>query len=126
MESGKEEQHRNLLAHKGGVVARRVASGGVLDLEWNVLLRLLQNRFEVRSRSYAADINLVVPNAADHIHVDHGDRFRERSGRLLDPFRGAEEPEFFSSEVHQEDAALELSTLRREQSRQFKDSSSAA
>src|SRR5215472_18448207 len=112
MESGKEEQHRNLLAHKGGVVARRVASGGVLDLEWNVLLRLLQNRFEVRSRSYAADINLVVSNAADHIHVDHGDRSRERLGRLFDPFRRAKQPELFCREVHEENAALQLSALR--------------
>src|SRR5215469_5088090 len=112
MEAGKEEQNRNLLTHKGGVVAGRVASGGVLDLEWNVFLRLLQNRFEVRSRPYAADINLVVPNAADHIHVDHGDHSRERLGRLFDPFRRAEQPELFSGEVHEEDAALSLSALR--------------
>ena len=52
---------------------------------------MIEDGLEGRSGAEAADINLVVFDAADHVHIEHGDSFVERQSGVLDPFGGAEE-----------------------------------
>src|SRR5579859_167448 len=101
VQSGKEKQHRDFLRHKRSVVARRISARRVFDFEGLIFLSLLEHSFEGGSCTYSADVDFVVPNAADHVHIDHGDRFGERPRGLLDPLRGAKQAELFSREVHE-------------------------
>jgi len=85
-------------------------------------LRLLENPFERRSSPDTADVNLVVFDAANHVHVDHGHGFRKRPRWILHPLSRSEQAEFFSREIHEENAALKLSALRRQQPGEFQHS----
>ena len=73
----------------------------------------------------AADVDFVVFDAADHVHVEHGDGFVERPGRIFDPVGGAEQTELFTGERREENAALQLAFQRREQAREFEKASGA-
>src|SRR5215469_11698165 len=75
--------------------------------------------FEVRAGAHTADEHLVVPDATDHVHVEHGNCLLEQTSKILDPFGRAEEAEFFSGEVGEENAAIELSRKRREEASQL-------
>jgi len=50
------------------------------------------------TRADPADIDLVVFDAADHVHVEHGHGFVEGLGGFLDPRGGTEKAQFLSSE----------------------------
>ena len=71
----------------------------------------------------AADVELAVPHAADHIHIDHRDRFVQRQFRMVGVVAGAEQPQFLARERHEQDAALRFRHARsirhKEMARQF-------
>src|ERR1700730_1277574 len=107
MQAREKEEHWNFLPDKRGVIARRVSAGGIFDMELGLALLFIEEILERGSRSSPADKNFLVLDPADHVHVDHGDGFVERQRRLLHPLRGTEQPQFLSSKVRKENAALQ-------------------
>src|SRR5215469_9046107 len=75
--------------------------------------RLLENSLKAGARADAADINFVVLDAPDHVHVDHGHGFVERFGRILDPGGRSEQAEFLASKGREQDSAGKLAPKRR-------------
>ena len=119
MQSGEKEKHRNFAGDKGSVVAGRVAAGGVFEVKRRIFLRGGEDGLKRRAGAHAADVDLLVLDAADHVHIEHGHGFVERARGLLRPMGRAEQAEFFAGEGHEENSAGKLALVRREQAREF-------
>src|SRR5580692_1977044 len=122
MKTRKKEKNGNAFGDKRGVIAGGVAPGGVFVLEVGVRFGLIQNGLKGAAGAEAADVNLVVFDAADHIHVEHGDGFVEWQRGIPDPRCRAKETKLFASKVRKKNAALELAFKRSEESGEFQNS----
>src|SRR6266700_1484930 len=91
VESGKKEKHRNALCDEGRMIAGSITTGGVFDLKVRFALRLFQRAFEGGTGPHTADVNLVILDSTDHVHVQHGHRFVQRHSRVFDPLSGAQQ-----------------------------------
>ena len=85
----------------------------------------VENFLERGAGANATDIDFVVFDSADHVHVEHGDGFVERLGGIFDPGGGTEETEFFTGEGSEENAALELAFHGGEEAGEFEKTSGA-
>src|SRR6267143_2016041 len=125
VQAGEEEKDGNPLGCEGSVIAGGVAAGRVFVLERSVGFGLIEDGLEGRARAEAADVDLVVLDSADHVHVEHGHGFVERKSGILDPGGRAEEAKFFAREICEEDTALELSLERRKEAGEFENACGA-
>src|SRR6266851_10450531 len=125
MQAREKEEHRNFLSDKRGVIARRVAAGGIFNMKRRFAFLFIEETFERSSRSRPANENFFVFDPADHVHVDHGDGLVERQRRLLHPLRGTEQAELFPGKVRKENAALELAFPRSKHTREFENARGA-
>ena len=50
-----------------------------------IILGLVQDFLKCGTGANAADVNFIVFDAADHVHVEHGHGLIEWFGRLFDP-----------------------------------------
>ncbi len=85
MQSGEKEEHGNFAGHERSVVAGRVAAGGIVEVKRRIFLAGGEEGLKGRAGADAADIDLVVLDAADHVHIEHGDGLVERARGLLRP-----------------------------------------
>src|SRR5580704_17893567 len=79
----------------------------------------IENFLEGGAGANAADVDFVVFDSADHVHVEHGDGVVEGLGGIFDPGGGAEEAEFFTGEGSEENAALQLAFHGGEEAGEF-------
>ena len=71
------------------------------------------------ARAYAADVDFVVLDAADHVHVEHGHGFVERPRWFFHPLRRTKQAQFLAGKRGKKNAAMELAFHRRQTARQF-------
>ena len=76
-------------------------------MERRIFLRGSEDGLKRRAGAHAADVDLFVLDAADHVHIDHGHGFIERTRGLLRPIGRAEQAELFAGEIHEQDSARE-------------------
>ena len=84
-----------------------------------IVFGIVENFLEGGTGANATEVNFVVFDSADHVHVEHGDSFVERLGGIFDPGGGTEEAEFLTSEGGEENAALELAFHGGEEAGEF-------
>src|ERR1700722_7361429 len=125
VEAGEKDQHRYLSGGERGVVARPVA-GLFGEIGVKVMLRgqLFEQCPESTAGTDAAHVNLAVPNAADHIHIDHGHVVFEGQQGMVNVVAGTEQAQFFAREGQEQNAPLVFGLLR-EPARQFDDARGA-
>src|SRR5580692_1356218 len=90
-----------------------------------IVFGIVENFLEGGTGANATDVNFVVFDSADHVHVEHGDSFVERLGGIFDPGGGTEEAEFLTSEGGEENAALELAFHGGEEAGEFEEAGGA-
>ena len=125
MQAGEEEQDGNALGNKGGVIARGVAALRHFKFEGRVAVGLVEEFLQGGSRADTADINFVVLDAADHVHVEHGHGVVQRLRWILDPRGRAEQAQLFTGKRHEQDSTLELPFAWGQNSGKFQDASGA-
>src|SRR5712692_9418265 len=125
VETREKEKHGNAFGNERSVIAGGVATGGVFVLEGGVGFGLVKDGLKSGAGAEAADVNIAVFDAADHVHVEHRDGLVEWPRGIFDPFGRAEEPELFAGEVREENTALELALERSEEPGKFQDAGSA-
>src|SRR5262249_1655697 len=102
--AAKEEVDRHLGQIEGSMVAWPGAALALFELEVKLAIGLVQKRLEILRRSDAADDQLVLlrlfvlPDAADHVHVEHGDGALERKRRLVAVVKRAEQSPLLAGE----------------------------
>ena len=79
---------------------------------------------QVAARSYAADIDFAVPNAADHVKVDHGHSFVQGQRGVIHVEARTQKSQFLACEGDEQDSALLLG-LGGEPARQLDHAGSA-
>src|SRR6476661_7585231 len=99
MKARKKEKDGNTFGDERGVIARGVAPGGVFVFEGGVRFGLFQDGLKGAAGAEAADVNLVACDAADHVHIEHGDGFVERKRGILNPGGRTKVAKLFASEV---------------------------
>ena len=107
MQAREKEQDGNFSGDEGDVVAGGVAADGVLEIEIGVFLEAADEGLERRAGADAADVDRVLADAADHVHIQHGDVLAERSRRFFYPFGGAEQAKLFARKGCEQDASLQ-------------------
>src|SRR5580704_96740 len=90
-----------------------------------IIFGSVENFLERGTGTDATDVDFVVFDSANHVHVEHGDGLVERLGGFFDPGGRTEEAEFFTSEGGEENAALELAFYGGEEAGEFEEAGSA-
>ncbi len=104
------------------MVAGRIAAGRVFDLESGICCGLFDRGLQRCSSAHASDVNLLIVDAADHIHVEHGYGFVERTRRLFHPCRRSKQARVLLRQKTEQNSTLQLAFHRSEQARQFEHS----
>src|SRR5258706_9046299 len=96
-----------MLGGERRVVARSIATAfGDIRLELMPGGCVLQERREGCSRSNSANVNLMVANAPDHIHIDHGHCVFQRKRRMVRVITRSEQSQFLAREGQEQNATL--------------------
>ena len=108
MAAGEEVHHRDLLGIERRMIAGAETAMFAGDVEPKLFAKPLDEPFELGGGIGAVDDQLVVGQAADHVHVDHGDGFVERHERVADIASTAQQSAFFAGECQEDDSPRQL------------------
>ena len=98
MPAGVEEEHRHPRVVEGrviGAAARRVAVG---ETNTQLPARIVHHGLEPAAGRHAPDAERPIPEAPDHVEVDHGHGALDGDGGVSDVVTGAEEPDLLARE----------------------------
>ena len=105
VQPGKEVDHRNIAGVERGMVAGAEAVGGFRYLQLVNRAEGIDQAVPARGSAGAGDVDLVLIDPPDHIHVDHQDGVFQRDRGIFAIMGGAEQSDLFPAETGEDHRA---------------------